>query len=228
MRLRPWTLLPALFGIGVLVNAGEGKWVFTETATGAGFVALDVVIGVALIAGSLAWWWRVARRPRLAIAMPGAGPGRSLSAGRFPRLRAVDFQTDAQREFYEKAKGWVRQLYGESAWVSDEAPQFGVPVGGFNVAVGIESLGDDDACADIWTWPVSEEARATDGTLRYMLEKNAKFRFGALNIQGNGVIVFEYTAPATLLTKERFDGLLWAVAGAAAEIQKELQPMLSA
>jgi hypothetical protein len=138
----------------------------------------------------------------------------------------VEFNTDAQREFYEKVKGWVTQMFGESAWTNDEGPSFGCPVGAFNVIVSIESMGDDRACADIYTWPLEAEKQVTEDALRPMLELNAKYRFGALNLQPNGVAVLEYVIPGDGLTKEHFEGLLWAISGSASEIREQLAPKL--
>jgi hypothetical protein len=152
------------------------------------------------------------------------------ATGRPPNGRSahMEFQTEAQRAFYDTMKGWVSQMFGESAWVDDEMPRFGCPVGGFNVIVGIQSVGDLDACADIWTWPVPDVQHPPDDALRFMLETNAQYRFGDLNLQADGSIVFEYFVQAGGLTKERFESLLYAVAGSASEIQAELATRLSA
>jgi hypothetical protein len=140
----------------------------------------------------------------------------------------LEFNTDAQRAAYERLKGWVSQMFGESAWTDDQGPSFGCPVGAYNVVVGVEPLGDDRAVLDLWTWPVpeGEVKRIPEDAIRSMLEMNAKYRFGALNIQANGVIVLEYVVAADGLTKDLFEHLLWMVSGSASEIREELAPKL--
>jgi hypothetical protein len=137
------------------------------------------------------------------------------------RRSHMEFQTDAQRASYENVREWVKQLYGESAWIDPEVPRMSCPVGGFTIAVLIESMGDDGACADIWTWPFDED-KPPDGALRPMLEANGRYRFGALNIQQNGTVVFEYVVQLSGLDKERFEALMYMVAGSAAQIKEEL------
>ena len=89
--MRLWRGFLVLFGIGMIVNAVEGKWAFTEKPTGAGLIALDVVIGLACFAAYYALWRRShqPRQAKLTLAVPGAKQqsvaGRTLSTTARPR-----------------------------------------------------------------------------------------------------------------------------------------------
>jgi hypothetical protein len=150
----------------------------------------------------------------------------AMNASPTGRRSHMEFQTDAQGASYENVREWVKQLYGESAWFDPEMPRMSCPVGGFTIVVVIEGMGDDGACADIWTWPFDED-KPPDGVLRSMLEVNGRFRFGALNIQKDGTVVFEYVVQLDGLNKERFEALMYMVAGSASEIKAELTPKMA-
>src|SRR5271163_4094159 len=121
--MRWWSGFLVLFGIGMILNAAEGQWAFTEKPTGAGLIALDIVIGLACFAASFGLWRRT-HRARLAVAIPGAkrqsGTGRTLSAARPNQGSPMEFINDAHRACYTAVRSWVSALYGESAWIDEE------------------------------------------------------------------------------------------------------------
>jgi adenylate cyclase len=114
----------------------------------------------------------------------------------------VEFETDAQRSCYETIQGWVQQMFGESAATLPDQAAFSLPLGTAGVVVSVQAMGEDEACVDLWTWPISDGAVGDDG-LRRMLEMNAGYRFGALNLQSNGSVVFEYVVHSPRSTSRR-------------------------
>ena len=68
----------------------------------------------------------------------------------------IEFTTAAHEQAYLQVKAWVSQLFGESAWASEDSPAFTMPIGLTRVRVGIQSYGDHGACLDFFTWPLAE------------------------------------------------------------------------
>lgn len=226
--MRLWRGFLVLFGIGMIVNAAEGKWAFTEKPTGAGLIALDIVIGLACFAAYYLLWRRT-HRARLAVAIPGAkresGAGRTLSTARPNQGSPMEFVNDAQRECYTAVRNWVAALYGESAWIDEEMPRFSVPVMDIIVGIGVRPIGEQEAAVNIWTFPLDEGAQElTEAALRFMLEANSKFAFGGFSLQpgSDGVVVFEYDVEWEGLTKDRLRSLVVSIALATRDLRIDL------
>ena len=141
----------------------------------------------------------------------------------------MDFQSEAHEAAYKLVKDWLRQMFGEAFYESDEKPEFACAVeNDRNVFVMAQPLGEQGGCVNIYAWPLGDTVRAPDGALRPMLEMNSQYRFGSLNIQPGGSIVFEYYVSSEGLTFEEFRGLFWAIAAGADQIRDALAAHLVA
>ena len=219
-----------LFGIGMIVNAVEGKWAFSERPTGAGLIALDIVIGLACFAAYYVLWRRM-HRAKLAVAIPGAKREsvavRTLTTARPNQGSPMEFINDAQRECYTAVRNWVSALYGESAWIDEEMPRFSVPVMDIVVGIGVRPVGEQEAGVNIWTFPLDEgEQELTEGALQFMLEANSRSPFGAFSVN-EGVVVFEYTVEWEGLTKDRLRSLVVTVALGTRDLRIDLARQLT-
>jgi Putative bacterial sensory transduction regulator len=224
--MRWWSGFLVLFGIGMIVNAAEGQWAFTEKPTGPALVALDIAIGGGCFVASYALWRR-RHRATLAVAIPGAKPksaaGRTLSTAWPNQGSGMEFFNDAQRECYTAVRNWVSALYGESAWIDEEMPRFSVPVVDIIVGIGVRPVGEQEAGVNIWTFPLDEgEQELTEGALRFMLEANSRSFFGNFSIAPDSSVVFEYTVEWEGLTKERLRSLVVTIALASRDLRIDL------
>jgi hypothetical protein len=228
--MRWWSGFLVLFGIGMILNAAEGQWAFTEKPTGAGLIALDIVIGLACFAASFGLWQRT-HRARLAVAIPGAKrqsrAGRTLSAARPNQGSPMEFINDAHRACYTAVRSWVSALYGESAWIDEELPRFSVPVPATDIIVGlgVRSIGEREAGVNLWTFPLDEGPQElTERALRFMLEANSRFAFGHFSLQPetDDVVVFEYDVEWEGLTKDRLRSLVVTIAMATRDLRVDL------
>jgi hypothetical protein len=137
------------------------------------------------------------------------------------RSALVEFDTETQRDFYETVKGWVQEIFGESATLVDDRPSFLLPIGNAGIVVLIQSVGETDACADFYSWPMDEVQ--VDGEMAHeMLRLNGMYRFGNLNLQSDGTVLVEYIALKGALDKATFKSLAYMVAAGSDEIGSEL------
>jgi hypothetical protein len=132
----------------------------------------------------------------------------------------MEFDTAGLEQAYNEVLLWVTQLFGESAWVNDERPQFSLPVGQNGICIGLQSYGDDGACVDFFAWPV-RDTPLPDDAYDWALRTNAQYRFGALNIQPNGELLVEHVALFEGMTKSTFSELTQMLASTCDEISLE-------
>ena len=133
----------------------------------------------------------------------------------------IEFETGGQEQAYQVVSSWVTQLYGESAWVNEEAPTFSLPTGQRWISVGVQVYGDDGACIDFYAFPLQDTPLPEDA-YEWALATNAHYRFGALNIQPNGNLLVEYVALFEGMTKSTFAELAHMLVSTTDEIALEL------
>ncbi len=226
--------LLVLFGIGTIVDAVRGEWVFSERPGGAGLIALDIVIGVVCFAAAFVLWRRK-HVQSLAVAIPGvkrqSGVGRTLPDTRPSQARSpMEFVNEAQREVYTPVRNWVAALYGESAWIDEEMPRFSAPISDILVGIAILPVGETEAAVNIWTFPLDEGPQElTESALRFMLEANVYHPFGGFGVQKDpdGRVVFEYTVEWEGLTKDRLRSLVVTVALSTRDLRVDLARQLT-
>ena len=66
-----------------------------------------------------------------------------------------------------------------------------------------------------------------EAACRYILETNAQYRFGALNCQPNGTVVFELTLMEEGLTLEMLGRMIRMLGASADEIGEELSKRIA-
>jgi len=132
----------------------------------------------------------------------------------------IEFKTDAHEKAYHEVLLWVTQLFGESAWVNDERPTFRLPIGQAGLSVTVETFGDDAACVDFYAWLLEDTVFPTDAH-EWALRVNSQYRFGALNIQPDGLALVEHVALFHGMTKTTFSELAHMIAGTTDEVLLE-------
>ena len=93
----------------------------------------------------------------------------------------MEFETQAQKECYDRVAPWVTELFGGSVLRKPDMPILGVMHGSAFAQVGVFPWGDDDAIITTRAYVVTGTA-LTDELMRYLLEENAGMRFGAFGI----------------------------------------------
>src|SRR5512136_2107985 len=113
----------------------------------------------------------------------------------------MEFKTDAHKSIYEKVKGLMVELYGESATYVEDKPIFWVQNGSASIQIAIFPWGDDDATVCVRSWVVTGADMSGD-LARYLLRENADMRFGAFGVDGDGDITFEHTIVGSTIDKK--------------------------
>ena len=104
----------------------------------------------------------------------------------------MEFETEAQRECYEKVLPWITDLFGGSVLRKPDKPVLGVMHGSAFAQVGVLPWGEDEAIITTRAYVVTG-VDLTPELMRFMLEENAGMRFGAFGIDDEGDIIFEHS-----------------------------------
>jgi hypothetical protein len=122
----------------------------------------------------------------------------------------VEFQSDAQKEVYEKIKPWMKEIFGEFASVSETAPTFGVMIGSAYAQTGVYPWGKDDATITTRSYVVTG-AELTPELMLFLLTENDRVRFGAFGVDSDKDIFFEHTMVGSTCDKEELRASVKAV-----------------
>ena len=133
----------------------------------------------------------------------------------------MEFKSDAQKNVYEKVKGLMTELHGESTTVVEDKPIFWVQNGSASVQVAIFPWGDDDATVCVRSWVVTgADVNADLG--KYLLRENADMRFGAFGVDQDGDITFEHAIVGSTVDKNELRASIRAVAVTADKYDDEI------
>jgi hypothetical protein len=133
----------------------------------------------------------------------------------------MEFKTAAQKACYEKIAPWMKEIFGDFAMVNDKVPAIGVAVGSAFAQVGVMPWGDDDTTINTRAYVVSGAELSQDLT-RYLLEENAKLRFGAFSVDSDGDIVFEHGIVGSSCDKKELKASVMAVVTTADKYDDEI------
>lgn len=133
----------------------------------------------------------------------------------------ITFKSAKHEEIYNNVKGWMVQMFGETASMREDAPTFGVRTGSAWVAVNVYAWGDDDAVISVRSWVVTGPEIKED-LLRYLLQENMDMRFGAFGVDKEGDIAFEHAIRGQTASKEELRSSIRAVSYVADKYDDEI------
>lgn len=122
----------------------------------------------------------------------------------------MEFQSDAQKEVYEKIKPWMKEIFGEFASENENAPTFGIMIGSAYAQTGVYPWGKDDATITTRSYVVTG-AELTADLMLYLLMENDRVRFGAFGVDAEKDIFFEHTIVGSTCDREELKASVKAV-----------------
>jgi hypothetical protein len=122
----------------------------------------------------------------------------------------MEFESEVQKEIYEKIKPWMTEIFGEFATAHEDTPTFGIMVGSAYTQMGIFAWGKDDAAITTRSYVVTG-AELTPDLMLYLLSENDKVRFGAFGVDPEKDIFFEHTIVGSTCDKEEIRASVMAV-----------------
>lgn len=123
----------------------------------------------------------------------------------------IEFQTDAQKECYERVSGWMKEIYGEQLFTADDMPAFIIGAGSAPVFIQVHPLGEDESIVQI-TSNVVRGAEIGPDLLEYLLKENRKSTlFGAFGITDDGSIALGTEILGTTCVKQELKEVLTVI-----------------
>jgi hypothetical protein len=122
----------------------------------------------------------------------------------------MEFQSDAQKETYEKVAPWVTDIFGDFASVNDDGPTFGIMVGTAYAQMGVFPWGKDDATITTRSYVVTG-TELTPDLMLFLLSENDKMRFGAFGVDKDKDVFFEHTIVGSTCDREELKASIMAV-----------------
>jgi hypothetical protein len=122
----------------------------------------------------------------------------------------MEFEHKHHEECYQKVVGWMKELFGEMAFIRDDSPVVAISTGSAVTQVYVSHWGDDDAIVCVRSY-VTTGTEITPELMRFLLEKNTDMRFGAFGIDEDGDIIFEHTIVGSTIDKEELRASVKAV-----------------
>jgi hypothetical protein len=122
----------------------------------------------------------------------------------------MEFESDAQKETYEKIKPWMSEIFGEFAMAREDSPSFGIMIGTAFTQTWVYAWGKNDATITTRSYVVTGAELVPDLML-YLLNENDKVRFGAFGVDGEKDIFFEHTIVGSTCDKEELKASVMAV-----------------
>lgn len=122
----------------------------------------------------------------------------------------MEFQTEAQKQAYEKISGMVKELFGQFAVARTDIPGFGINYGSAYVITQVFPWGEDDATITTRCYVVTG-IELTQDLLHFLLRENDKMRFGAFGLDKDDDIFFEHTIVASTTDLEELKSSVMSV-----------------
>jgi len=122
----------------------------------------------------------------------------------------MQFETDSQKECFEKIQGWITELFGGSVLRNPDRPVLGVLEGSAFAQVGVFPWGDQDATITTRAWVVTG-AELSEELLSFLLRENGGMHFGAFGIDDEGDIFFEHSIVGSTCDQKELEASVIAV-----------------
>jgi hypothetical protein len=134
----------------------------------------------------------------------------------------IQFQTEAQKNIYEKVVAYTKELFGEMARFKEDAPVFLLDMGSAFVRVAVFPWGDDDAFINARSWVICG-AEVVPELMHFLLRQNDDMRFGAFGMDSDNDIFFEYSVVGSTLDKPELKACVLAVLMTADRYDDQIQ-----
>lgn len=128
----------------------------------------------------------------------------------------MEFETDAQKDCYEKITPWLKDLFGGTALTRGDRPVIGVARGSAFAQVGVFPWGDSDAIITTRAYVVADIELNAE-LLRFLLHENGGMHFGAFGVDDDGDIFFEHSIVGSTCDKKEIEASVTAVVQTADE-----------
>lgn len=102
------------------------------------------------------------------------------------------FDTNAQKQCYEKILPLMKEMFGDFAGQREEIPEFGVLVGSAFAQTAIYPFGEEESVISTRAYVVTG-AELTADLMHFLLRENDRMTFGAFGIDEEGDIFFEHS-----------------------------------
>jgi len=103
----------------------------------------------------------------------------------------VNFQTEAQKDCYQKVANWLAE-YDSVTKPVPQTPIFSLQLGSATALIDISPFGEQESAISIWSY-VATEVEISDDLLLFLLKQNDIFRFGGFSMADDGDIRFHVT-----------------------------------
>jgi type III secretion system-like peptide-binding chaperone len=132
------------------------------------------------------------------------------------------FETDAQREVYDKVGRYLQELFGDLAEASEENPVFWVPHGSTAALVSVLPWGEDDATISVRAY-VLFHAQIGEGLMYFLLRQNDDCLFGAFGLDADDDVFFEHSIVGSTCERDELLASVTAVSTTADEYDDVIQ-----
>lgn len=122
----------------------------------------------------------------------------------------MEFESDVQKQVYEKVAGYMRDIFGEQARARPDRPVHLVQLGSTLTHVVVAPWGDDEAVVMVRAYVVYQ-ADLVPELLLFLLKENDSKRFGAFGVDGDGDIFFEHSIVGSTCDKVELKASVMAV-----------------
>jgi hypothetical protein len=134
---------------------------------------------------------------------------------------AVRFESEAQRQTYEKMSGFMRELFGEFATPHPDFPRVDLMVGSVFVVTIVLPWGDSDSIVRTRCYVVTE-AELKPELLLWLLQKNYALRFGSFGVDDDNDIFLQHTLVGSSLDKTELQAMVMAIVQSSDELDDEI------
>jgi hypothetical protein len=121
------------------------------------------------------------------------------------------FKNNAQKKAFENVGKYLEQSFGKGLVRRPDAPCYVGTQGSCLVEVWVYARGSNGAVVNVRSCCVMDMGEIPADCLKFLLEENFKFTFGAFSLDRDGDINFEHTLLATKLDREELEASVKAV-----------------
>ncbi|MCJ7625253.1 MAG: YbjN domain-containing protein [Anaerolineaceae bacterium] len=104
----------------------------------------------------------------------------------------MEFESNVQKEVFEKIEPWMMDMFGIFVKKRDDAPFFGINIGSTFVHVGVYPWGEEEATITARAYVVTG-VEVTSGLMEFLLKENDTMRFGAFGLDKDSDVFFQHT-----------------------------------
>ena len=121
------------------------------------------------------------------------------------------FKNDTQKKAFETVGKYLEQTFGKGFVRRPDVPSYVGTQGSCLVEVWVYARGSNEAVVNVRSCCVLDIGEIPPDCLKFLLEENFKFVFGAFSLDSDGDINFEHTLLAGKLDREELEASVKAV-----------------